>query len=111
MSIHDMVYMTLPGNNRNNSKKVCKLNKSIYGLKKSPKCWNTKFDIVMKRQGLFRSENDHCLYFKCSQNSKLYISIYVDDLLILRTDSTEVEDLKSTLNNNVCMNYFSILRN
>lgn len=96
--IDENVYMTLPGNICNNSKVVCKLNKSIYGLKKSPKCWNTKFNNLMIEEGFVRSENDYCLYTKFFKDSRLFVLIYVDDLLILGTNLDEVENLKSILN-------------
>lgn len=52
--ITDEVFMSLPGTNRNNCDTVCKLNKSIYGLKKSPKCWNSKFNKLMTDIGFIR---------------------------------------------------------
>lgn len=105
--IEEEVYMSLPGNVDNIL--VCKLNKSIYGLKKSPKCWNTKFDNLMKNEDFIRSKNDYCLYFKCSENSKLYVLIYVDDLLILGTNLNEVEKLKTTLKKNFYMKDLGVI--
>lgn len=101
-------YMSLPGNNINNSNFVCRLNKSIYGLKKSPKCWNRKFDSLMIQNDFIRSQNDYCLYTKCKQN-KLYLLIYVDDVLILGTDKNEVTDLKNLLNKNFYMKDLGII--
>ena len=43
---------------------VCKLNKSLYGLKQSPRKWYKKFDSFMVSQCYTRSEYDHCLYLK-----------------------------------------------
>ena len=43
---------------------VCKLKKSLYGLKQSPRKWYKKFDYFMVSQVYTRSEYDHCLYFK-----------------------------------------------
>lgn len=78
--------MSLPGQNKANSDTVCKLNRSIYGFKKSPKCWNMKFNSVMENHGFIRSENDFCLYTKISENCKIYVLLYVNDILILGTD-------------------------
>lgn len=101
--ITDEVYMSLPGKTKYNSKTVCKLNKSIYGLKKSPKCWNIKFNTVMEKENFVRSQNDFCLYIKNVNNIKLYVLLYVDDVLILGTNLLEVERLKVILNNNFSM--------
>ena len=40
---------------------VCKLKKSLYGMKQSPRQWYKKFDSFMVSQGYTRSEYDHCL--------------------------------------------------
>lgn len=106
--IEEVVYMSLPGNKINNSDFVCKLNKSIYGLKKSPKCWNKKFDSLMIQNDFIRSQNDYCLYSKCKEN-KLYLLLYVDDVLILGTDKYEVTDLKNLLNKNFQMKDLGVI--
>lgn len=107
--ISEEVYMSLPGYNKSNSDFVCKLHKSIYGLKKSPRCWNTKFDNLMKSEGFTRSQNDFCLYFKCSHPDRLFVLLYVDDLLILGTDLQKVDKLKYSFSKNFCMKDLGIV--
>ena len=41
---------------------VCKLQCSIYGLKQSPRCWNSTLDSYLKRIGFLQSVNDPCIY-------------------------------------------------
>lgn len=110
--IKDEVYMYLPNVTKNNkSNTVCKLNKSIYGLKKSPKCWNSRFDTLMLDLGFARSQNDFCLYSKCNNQSKMYVLLYVDDLLIMGTNLNEVNDLKKEFNKNFEMKDLGIVHN
>jgi hypothetical protein len=42
---------------------VCRLKKSLYGIKQSPKQWYLKFDRFMTEQGYSRCHSDHCVYF------------------------------------------------
>ncbi|KAM0994907.1 hypothetical protein PS2_010398 [Malus domestica] len=61
----------------------CKLKKSLYGLKQSPRQWYLRFDKFMSGQNYSRSQYDHCVYFKKLQDvSFIYLLIYVDDMLI-----------------------------
>ena len=41
---------------------VCKIKKSIYGLKQSPRCWNTALDKHLKSIGFAQSNCDPCIY-------------------------------------------------
>lgn len=41
---------------------VCKLKKSIYGLKQSPRCWNVVLDTRLKEMGFIQSASDPCIY-------------------------------------------------
>ena len=41
---------------------VCKLKRSIYGLKQSPRCWNSALDCYLKRIGFVQATSDPCLY-------------------------------------------------
>ena len=44
--------------------KVCKLLKSLYGLKQTPKQWHEKFDITMTYAGFVANEADRCIYYR-----------------------------------------------
>ncbi|KAK8936658.1 hypothetical protein KSP39_PZI012187 [Platanthera zijinensis] len=77
--------------------KVCKLDKSIYGLKQAPKMWHMKFDQVVKNIGFQSSLSDKCLYYRSMSNQTVIICLYVDDMLILGSDLAEVRDTKSAL--------------
>ena len=41
---------------------VCKLKQSLYGLKQSPRCWNSALDAHLKSMGYAQSTNDPCIY-------------------------------------------------
>ena len=62
--------------------KVCKLNKSLYGLRQAPKQWHEKFDTCLLENGFKYSECDKYLYFKNINDLHVIICLYVDDLLI-----------------------------
>ena len=51
-----------------NKRFVCKLRKSLYGLRQSPTQWYKKFDSFMASQNFTRSEYNHCVYFKKLEN-------------------------------------------
>lgn len=73
------VYMYQPeGLKTNNTNLVCKLKRSLYGLKEAPKCWNMLFDQTLLDMGFSRSRKDPCLYFDVDT----YLLIYVDDLIL-----------------------------
>ncbi|CAM8957759.1 unnamed protein product [Rhodiola kirilowii] len=60
------------------------LQKSIYGLKQSPRQWKRKFNSCMLSLGFIRSQYDSCLYLKDVKSATpLYVLLYVDDLLLI----------------------------
>jgi len=61
---------------------VCKLKKSLYGLKQSPRQWYKKFDSFMFAHGFKRSLYDSCVYVKFIDGAPIYLLLYVDDMLI-----------------------------
>lgn len=83
----------LPGN----EKKVCKLVKSLYGLKQSPKQWHGKFDSVILAHGFKHNNADKCIYSKFTDDFGVIICLYVDDLLIFGTNMQGVSDTKKYL--------------
>ena len=76
---------------------VCKLRKSLYGLKQAPRQWYKKFDSFMHRIGFKRCEADHCCYVKSFDNSYIILLLYVDDMLIARSNIEEINNLKKQL--------------
>lgn len=61
--------------------RVYKLNKALYGLKESPRPWYKLFNNFITL-GFRRSKFNCCLYVKQENNLKMYILLFVDDLLI-----------------------------
>ena len=62
--------------------KVCKVNKSLYGLKQAAISWNQELDRVLLSCGCVQSDFDKSLYTVNRDGDVAYVLIYVDDLLI-----------------------------
>ena len=76
---------------------VCKLKKSLYGLKQSPRQWYKRFDSFMISHGFERSQYDSCVYIKFVDGSPIYLLLYVDDMLIAAKSKKEITTLKAHL--------------
>ena len=72
---------------------VCLLNKSLYGLKQSPRQWHQRFDTFMLGHSYSRSMYDSCVsgvYFrKLDNGSFIYLLLYVDGMLIAAKNLSE----------------------
>ena len=66
---------------------VCKLSKSLYGLKQSPRCWNTALDSYLRSLKLMPTDADPCMYTS-TEGETVLIGVYVDDIIIA-TETTE----------------------
>ena len=98
--LEEEIYMTQPEGFKvaGKEKMVCKLDKSLYGLKQSPRQWYKRFDKFMMGQRYTRSKYDDCVYLrKLRDGSYIYLLLYVDDMLIASKDQGEIEKLKSHL--------------
>ena len=63
-NLEEEVYMSQPNGfvTKGKEQYVCKLKKSIYGLKQSPRCWNNSLDLHLKEMGFTQSTSDPCIY-------------------------------------------------
>ena len=72
--------------------KVCKLKKSLYGLKQSARCWNEKIDAYLKSADYKQSAADPCIYYRTQMiNGKavvVFIGVYVDDTIFMSNDAS-----------------------
>ncbi len=76
---------------------VCKLKKSLYGLKQSPRCWNTVFQEYMHRTGFQQSPADACVYIQDAEEAIAIVAVYVDDLIIMTKTTDEMTELKQNM--------------
>ncbi|POM71957.1 LOW QUALITY PROTEIN: Integrase catalytic core protein [Phytophthora palmivora] len=76
---------------------VCSLGKSPYGLKQAPRVWYHTFAKYLERLGFTRLVKDRCVFYKVIFNAPCYISVYVDDMLIISPSKQIVARVKSAL--------------
>jgi hypothetical protein len=76
---------------------ACKLKRSLYDLKQSPRQWYKRFDSFMLSHGFKRSKYDSCVYIKVVDGSPIYLLLYVDDMLIAAKSRKEITTLKKLL--------------
>jgi hypothetical protein len=81
-------------------RKVCKLKRSIYGLKQSSRQWYLRFHRAILSNGLTMIEEDHCVYTKWSKGSFIILSLYVDDILLAGNDAEMIVATKEWLSSN-----------
>lgn len=79
-------------------KKVCKLVKSLYGLKQAPKQWHEKFDHAMLSDGFKTNECDKYVYIKSTNKGYVIVCLYVDDMLIIKSNNNMIKSTKKMLN-------------
>ena len=76
---------------------VCKLNKSMYGLKQASKQWYLKFDKIITQNGFKENTIDRCIYLRVSGSSYIFLALYVDDILLASNDPDLLIEIKHML--------------
>ena len=75
---------------------VCRLDRSIYGLKQSPRCWNQALDAQLKLMGFQQSTSDPCIYTS-TEGGLFILAVYVDDILLAGKSEQRIAQIKSDL--------------
>ena len=84
---------------------MCKLKKSLYGLKKASQQWYLKFDRFMHEYGYNRCHLHHCVYFKrLNYDRYIILCLYVDNMLVAWSNMDHIKGLKEKLAHSFCMN-------
>ena len=80
---------------------VCKLKKSLYGLKQSARCWNTTLDDYLLSEGYTKSDADDCIYIKTvkihNEEHFVILAVYVDDVVPISDNIDVLEEEKAKL--------------
>ena len=75
--------------------RVCRLQKSLYGLKQSPRAWFGKFNQAVEKFGMQKSKSNHSVFYRNSSSDIILLVVYVDDIVITGSDSKCISSLKS----------------
>ncbi|KAK2410134.1 putative mitochondrial protein [Trifolium repens] len=100
--LEEEVYMEQPPGfvaQGESSNMVCRLHRSLYGLKQSPRAWFGRFSTTVQQFGLIRSEADHSVFYRHSAQGCIYLIVYVDDIVITGSDQQGILQLKQYLSN------------
>src|ERR1041385_7018640 len=104
-NIEEELYMMQPKGfvDPRNAGKVCKLQRSIYGLNQASRSWNLRFDEVIKAFGFVQNVEEFCVYKKLSGSSVAFLVLYVDDILLIGNDKKFLEEVREYLNGQFSM--------
>lgn len=92
----ETIYIKQPdGFQSNDTSKVCRLKKSIYGLKQAARSWNSVLHGVLIMAGFKQSYNDPCLYSKKINGTYCYVFVYVDDLTVVCDTANQMKEIES----------------
>lgn len=97
--LNELVYMDIPSGYETieTKGKICKLKRSIYGLKQSPRAWFSKFTAVVRSYGFKQDNSDHTLFVYLSGTSSVILIVYVDDIILTGNCNIEIDKAKGYL--------------
>nr|GEV16894.1 retrotransposon protein, putative, Ty1-copia subclass [Tanacetum cinerariifolium] len=78
-------------------RKVCKLQRFIYGLKQASRSWNKRFDEEIRRFGFTQNFDEPCIYQKASGRNVTFLILYVDDIIIMGNHIPSLQSVKAYL--------------
>ncbi|RVW49817.1 Retrovirus-related Pol polyprotein from transposon TNT 1-94 [Vitis vinifera] len=103
--LEEEVYMKQPEGfpSSDGEQLVCKLKKSIYGLKQASRQWYLKFHNIISSFGFEENVMDQCIYLKVSGSKVCFLVLYVDDILLATNDKGLLHEVKQFLSKNFDM--------
>ena len=76
---------------------MCKLHKSLYGIKQAPRAWNDRFSSFLPTLGFQSTFSDSSLFVKTASAGIVVLLVYVDDIIITGSDSCGIGDIIKSL--------------
>ncbi|XP_019200072.1 PREDICTED: uncharacterized protein LOC109193673 [Ipomoea nil] len=95
--VSEEIYMRQPPGyaNPNCLDYVCKLQRLLYGLKQAPRAWFTRLHDFLVQIGFCPSKTNVSLFIYDSGTARVYILVYVDDILLMGNDSAMLKKLST----------------
>jgi hypothetical protein len=95
--LSEEIYMEQPQGFMQDSYLVCRLKKSLYGLKEAPRAWYANMDSYLLSQKFVRCKSNPNVYMLRTIDSLLLLVLYVDDLLITSFSTSTIVVVKRIL--------------
>ncbi|KAL0408278.1 UNVERIFIED_CONTAM: Retrovirus-related Pol polyprotein from transposon RE1 [Sesamum radiatum] len=95
--LEEDLYMTPPEGYSVAPGLVCKLERSIYGLKQASRQWNAELTLKLTEFGFSQSVHDHCLFIRNTSAGFVALLVYVDDILVTAPTLELIQSVKSYL--------------
>ncbi|GKB90587.1 retrovirus-related pol polyprotein from transposon TNT 1-94 [Tanacetum coccineum] len=109
--IDEEIYMLPPqGYNKAAKGQVCKLNRSLYGLKQASRQWNHELTKFLTSLGYEQSKHDYSLFVKNNKASFTTTLVYVDDVLITGNSEEEIINLKQALDKKFTIKHLGLAK-
>ena len=90
--------------------RVCRLQKSLYDLKQSPRAWFGKFSQAVEEFGKQKSKSNHFVFYRNSNSGIILSVVYEDDIVIIESNSKGISSLKSFLQSQLYSKDLGMLR-
>ena len=72
---------------------MCRLDKALYGLKQAPRAWHARLSSVLTGFGFTPSTADTSMFILQRPDVKLYLLVYVDDIIVVSSSTAAVDRL------------------
>ena len=96
--LDEEVYMQVPpGLTIQNPNLVCRLQRSLYGLKQASRQWFLKLSSLLTTHGFQKSQLDHSLFLRFTGSITTILLVYVDDIILTGNSSSEIQEIITIL--------------
>ena len=78
---------------------VYRLFKALYGLKQASRAWHAAIDLLLNELGFYNSTTDTSLYVMVRDGNRIFILVYVDDILLVGREIAWLKDISILIGN------------
>ncbi|GJT25019.1 retrovirus-related pol polyprotein from transposon TNT 1-94 [Tanacetum coccineum] len=109
--LDEEVYMKIPQDfSIDNETRVCRLRKSLYGLKQASRNWYHKFTTFLQSLNFRQSKADHSLFIYKAGSIMVVVLIYVDEVIITGNNLIKIQETKKQLDDEFNIKYLGPLK-